>query len=63
MIPIKDDIPTRRFPIVTVVLIAINVIVYFLFEQGLWGSGRDRKRARGRVRRDPVRDHHPGTSA
>jgi membrane associated rhomboid family serine protease len=39
MLPLKDDIPTRRFPIVTVVLIAINVIVYFLFEQGLWGLG------------------------
>jgi membrane associated rhomboid family serine protease len=39
VIPLKDDIPTRRFPIVTVVLIAINVIVYFVFEQGLWGLG------------------------
>ncbi len=39
MLPIKDDIPTRRFPIVTVALIAINVIVYFVFEQGLWGLG------------------------
>jgi membrane associated rhomboid family serine protease len=39
VIPLKDDIPTRRFPIVTVVLIAINVIVYFAFEQGLWGLG------------------------
>jgi len=39
VIPLKDDIPTRRFPIVTVVLIAINVIVYFLFEQGLWDLG------------------------
>ena len=39
MIPIKDDIPTRRFPVVTVVLIAINVIVYFVFEQGLWALG------------------------
>jgi membrane associated rhomboid family serine protease len=37
--PIKDDIPTRRFPIVTVVLIAINVLVYFVFEQGFWGLG------------------------
>ena len=37
MIPLKDDIPTRRFPIVTVVLVTINVIVYFVFEQGLWG--------------------------
>jgi membrane associated rhomboid family serine protease len=39
VIPLKDDIPTRRFPIVTVAVIAINVIVYFLFEQGLWGLG------------------------
>jgi rhomboid family protein len=39
VIPIKDDIPTRRFPVLTVALIAINVIVYFAFEQGLWGLG------------------------
>ena len=39
MLPIKDDIPTRRTPIVTIALIAINVIVYFAFEQGLWGLG------------------------
>jgi membrane associated rhomboid family serine protease len=39
LIPLKDDIPTRRFPIVTVTLIAINVIVYFVFEQGLWSLG------------------------
>jgi membrane associated rhomboid family serine protease len=39
LLPIKDDIPTRRTPIVTIVLIAINVIVYFVFEQGLWGLG------------------------
>jgi membrane associated rhomboid family serine protease len=39
VIPLKDDIPTRRFPIATVALIAINVIVYFAFEQGLLGLG------------------------
>jgi membrane associated rhomboid family serine protease len=39
VIPLKDDIPTRRFPIVTLAVIAINVIVYFAFEQGLWGLG------------------------
>jgi membrane associated rhomboid family serine protease len=39
MIPLKDDVPTRRFPIVTVTLIAINVIVYFVFERGLWDLG------------------------
>jgi rhomboid family protein len=37
VIPLKDDIPTRRFPVITVALIAINVIVYFAFEQGLLG--------------------------
>ncbi len=29
MIPIRDDIPSRRYPIVTVVLIIINVLVFF----------------------------------
>jgi membrane associated rhomboid family serine protease len=39
LIPLKDDIPTRRTPVLTLALIAINVIVYFLVEQGLWGLG------------------------
>jgi len=34
--PLKDNIPTDRFPVLTVVLIALNVIVYFLFQDGLW---------------------------
>jgi membrane associated rhomboid family serine protease len=36
VIPLKDDIPTRRFPVLTVAIIAICCAVYFLFEQGLW---------------------------
>jgi membrane associated rhomboid family serine protease len=39
VIPLKDDIPTRRTPILTLLLIAANVIVYFLVEQGLWSLG------------------------
>ena len=39
MIPLKDDIPTRRTPVITIALIVINVIVYFVFEHGLWGLG------------------------
>ena len=39
MLPLKDDIPTRRTPIVTLAFIAINVVVYFLFERGLWELG------------------------
>jgi membrane associated rhomboid family serine protease len=31
MLPLRDSVPSRRFPVVTVVLIAINVII-FLFE-------------------------------
>ena len=32
MIPLRDNIPTSRFPIVTVVLIAINVIAWLLYQ-------------------------------
>ena len=35
MIPLKDDIPTRRFPIVTVAIIVINIGM-FLFFQGAY---------------------------
>ncbi len=28
MFPLKDNIPTARFPIVTVILIAINLVVF-----------------------------------
>jgi membrane associated rhomboid family serine protease len=34
LLPLKDNIPTRVFPIVTVVIILINVVVYFGVEQG-----------------------------
>jgi membrane associated rhomboid family serine protease len=37
--PLKDDIPTRRFPVLTVAIIAACVVVYFVFEQGLWSLG------------------------
>jgi membrane associated rhomboid family serine protease len=39
LLPIKDDIPTRRTPILTIALIAINVVVYLVFEKGLWELG------------------------
>ena len=34
MIPLKDNIPTRRFPVLTVALILINVFVYFFLQHG-----------------------------
>ena len=39
VIPLKDDIPTRRFPALTVGIIVICCAVYFLFEGGLWSLG------------------------
>ena len=61
MIPLKDDIPTRRTPIITIALILINVIVYFAFEQGLWDlgtTGNERVFEYGAI---PVEISHPGT--
>lgn len=34
MFPLKDNIPTDRFPAVTVALIVANVLMYFLFQKG-----------------------------
>ncbi len=34
MFPLKDNIPTDRTPFVTIALIAINVLVYFLLQKG-----------------------------
>lgn len=38
MIPLKDYNPTRRFPFVTVVLLAINIGVYLLVQRPLHGD-------------------------
>ncbi len=37
MFPLKDNIPTEHFPVVTVLLIAANVFVYFLLQDALLG--------------------------
>jgi rhomboid family protein len=34
LFPLRDNIPTDRFPLVTVALIVANVLVYFLFQKG-----------------------------
>jgi membrane associated rhomboid family serine protease len=60
VIPLKDDIPTRRTPVITIALIVINVIVYFAFEQGLWDlgtTGNERVFEYGAI---PVEITHPG---
>src|SRR5262249_6574696 len=40
MIPLRDDVPSRTFPIVNILLIAVNV-VFFLLELGM-GEGLER---------------------
>jgi membrane associated rhomboid family serine protease len=35
--PLKDNIPTEHFPVVTVALIVANVIIYFLLQDGTLG--------------------------
>ncbi len=39
MFPLKDNIPTGRTPYVTIALIAINVLVYFVLQKGGIFSG------------------------
>ena len=34
MLPIRDNVPTRHFPVVTVGLIVANVLVFVLYQQG-----------------------------
>jgi membrane associated rhomboid family serine protease len=34
VIPLKDNVPTRHFPVVTAALIAANVLFYFLYQHG-----------------------------
>ena len=37
MIPLKDDVPNRSVPVITLLLIALNVLAFFYqaFQQGL----------------------------
>jgi membrane associated rhomboid family serine protease len=34
VIPLKDNVPTRQFPVVTTALIAANVLFYLLYQRG-----------------------------
>ena len=39
MFPLKDNIPTEHFPVVTVTLIVLNVLAYFFFQHGTISLG------------------------
>ncbi len=41
MFPLKDNMPTDRFPVVTVALIVANVLMYFLFQRAGIFNGPD----------------------
>jgi membrane associated rhomboid family serine protease len=60
MFPLKDDIPTRRTPILTLAIIVACCVVYFVFEGGLWdlgGKGNERVLEYGAI---PYEITHPG---
>ena len=60
MIPLKDDIPTQRFPILTVLIIVACAVVYFGFEGGaleLGTKGNERVVEYGAI---PYEVTHPG---
>jgi membrane associated rhomboid family serine protease len=40
VIPLRDNIPTRRRPVVTLAIIAANIVVYFFWQRGgfSWGD-------------------------
>ncbi len=39
MFPLRDNIPTDKFPVVTVLLIVANVLMYFFFQHGTISLG------------------------
>jgi membrane associated rhomboid family serine protease len=58
--PLKDDIPTQRFPVLTVLIIVACVVVYFGFERGgleLGATGNERVVEYGAI---PYEITHPG---
>jgi len=61
LIPLKDNIPTRRFPVLTVALIAINVFVFvFLQHGGHAGFGAPNENNLVRWGLIPYEVAHPG---
>ena len=63
MIPLRDNIPSDRFPVVTVVIIAINAIVFLLFQGPSFSfSGADAVKTKPVVEYGavPYRITHPG---
>jgi membrane associated rhomboid family serine protease len=60
VLPLKDNIPTRRFPILTVAIIVACTIVYFGFEQGGIGLGDYGNKQVVKYGAIPYEVSHPG---
>ncbi len=60
MFPLRDNIPSRRFPVVTLSIIVICTIVWFIFEASFWNispTGDERVLEYGAI---PYEITHPG---
>ena len=60
MFPLKDDIPTRRFPALTVAIIAVNVVMFFGFQGAFFGSDADFNQRVVEYGAIPYEITHPG---
>ena len=67
MFPLKDNIPTRRFPVLTVAIIVANVVMYFGFqgalERGVFAGPNEEPGKQGNVVEYgaiPYEISHPG---
>jgi len=58
--PLKDNIPTRRFPVLTVAIIAINVVMFFGFQGAFFGSDEKFNERVIEYRAIPYEVSHPG---
>jgi membrane associated rhomboid family serine protease len=60
LIPLKDNVPTRNFPLITVLIIAINVVVYFGFQHGGLNLPNDQEAKTVKYSEIPYEITHPG---
>ncbi len=60
MFPLKDDIPTRRFPILTVVIIVANIVMFFGFQGAYFGDDAEFDRKVVEYGAIPYELTHPG---
>jgi membrane associated rhomboid family serine protease len=60
LIPLKDDIQTRRFPVLTVAIIAINVAMFFFFQGAYFGSDAEFDQKVAEYGAIPYEISHPG---